>query len=124
MKFLPAMLATALSLAMSQLAQAAEVKVVSGGAFKQVLNTLAAQYRKETGTKLDITYRTVGQHLTLIRSGQEDFDVAILTPEAIDALAKEGKIVPGTRADLAKTGIGVMVKAGAPAPGYLDRRSV
>ncbi len=116
MKLSPAVLATALSLAMSQLAQAAEVTVVSGGAFKQVLNTLAAQYRKETGTKLDITYRTVGQHLTLIRSGQEGFDVAILTPEAIDALAKEGKIVPGTRADLAKTGIGVMVKAGAPAP--------
>ena len=116
MKILPAVLATALSLAMSQLAQAAEIKVVSGGAFKQVLNALAAQYRKDTGTKLDITYRTVGQHLALIRSGQEAFDVAILTPAAIDALAKEGKIAPGTRADLAKTGIGVMVNAGAPAP--------
>lgn len=116
MKLLPAVLATALSLAVSQLAQAAEVKVVSGGAFKQVLNALAAQYRKETGIKLDITYRTVGQLLALIRGGQEEFDVAILTPAAIDALAKEGKIVPGTRADLAKTGIGVMVKAGARAP--------
>ena len=81
-----------------------------------MLNALAAQYQKDTGTKLDITYRTVGQHLTLIRSGQEQFDVAILTPVAIDALAKEGKIAPGTRADLAKTGIGVVVKAGAPLP--------
>jgi molybdate transport system substrate-binding protein len=116
MKTLPAVLATALSLAMSQLAQAAEIKVVSGGAFKQVLNALAAQYQKDTGTKLDITYRTVGQHLTLIRSGQESFDVAVLTPVAIDALAKEGKIAPETRADLAKTGIGVMIKAGAPMP--------
>src|SRR5579872_6798372 len=113
MKISPAVLATALSLAMSQLARAAEVKVVSGGAFKQVLNALAAQYQKDTGTKLDITYRTVRQHLTLIRSGQESFDVAVLTPVAIDALAKEGKIAPGTRVDLAKTGIGVMVKAGA-----------
>lgn len=116
MKLLPAVLATALSLAMSHLAQAAEIKVISGGAFKQVLNALAAQYRKETGTKLDITYRTVGQHLDLIRGGQEEFDVAILTPPAIDALAKEGKIVPGTRADLAKTGIGVVVKSGASPP--------
>jgi molybdate transport system substrate-binding protein len=116
MKLLPAVLATALSLAMSQLAQAAEIKVVSGGAFKQVLNALAAEYRKETGIKLDITYRTVGQHLDLIRSGQEKFDVAVLTPAAIDDLAKQGKVVPGTRADLAKTGIGVVVKAGAPAP--------
>ena len=116
MKLLPAVLATALSLAMSQLAQATEIKVVSGGAFKQVLNALAAEYRKETGIKLDITYRTVGQHLDLIRSSQEEFDVAVLTSAAIDDLAKAGKIVAGTRADLAKTGIGVVVKAGAPAP--------
>lgn len=116
MKLPPAVLATALSVAMSQLAQAAEIKVVSGGAFKQVLNALAAQYRKETGNKLDLTYRTVGQHLALIRSAKEDFDVAILTPAAIDDLAEQGKVVPGTRADLAKTGVGVMVKTGGPLP--------
>jgi molybdate transport system substrate-binding protein len=116
MKLLPAVLATALSLVMSQLAQGAEIKVVSGGAFKQVLNALAAQYRKESDNRLDIVYRTVGQHVALIRSGKEDFDVAILTPAAIDDLAKDGRVVPGTRADLAKTGIGVMVRIGAPAP--------
>ncbi len=116
MKLLPAVLATALSLVMSQLAQGAEIKVVSGGAFKQVLNALAAQYRKESGNRLDIVYRTVGQQVALIRSGKEDFDVAILTPAAIDDLAKDGRIVPGTRADLAKTGIGVMVRTSAPAP--------
>jgi molybdate transport system substrate-binding protein len=103
-------------LAMSQLARAAEIQVVSGGAFKQVLSALAAQYQKESGNTLAITYQTVGQHLVLIRGDKEKFDVAILTPEAIDNLAKEGRIVPGTRADLAKTGIGVVVKAGAPLP--------
>jgi molybdate transport system substrate-binding protein len=116
MNALPAVLASALILAMSQLAQAAEIKVVSGGAFKQVLNALAARYRGETGIALDIIYRTVGQHLASIHGGEEDFDVAILTPAAIGELAKEGKVAPGTRVDLAKTGIGVMVKAGAPAP--------
>ncbi len=63
-----------------------------------------------------MTYQTVGQHLTLIRSGKEEFDVAVLTPQAIDALAKEGKVVAGSRIDLAKVGVGVMVKAGAPLP--------
>jgi molybdate transport system substrate-binding protein len=116
MKPLPAVLATALLLAMSQLAQAAEIKVISGGAFKQVLNALAAQYQKETGNTLDIAYKTVGQHLDLIRGDKEKFDVAILTPEAIDNLAKQGRVIPGTRADLAKTGIGVVVKTGAPLP--------
>jgi len=116
MRVLPAGVVTALILVMSQLAQAAEIKVASGGAFKQVLSALAAQYQKETGNTLAVTYQTVGQHLALIRDGKEDFDVAILTPEAIDNLAKEGKVVAGSRVELAKTGIGVVVKAGAPLP--------
>jgi len=116
MQLIPTILATALTLVMSQLAEGAELKVVSGGAFKQVLTALAAQYQKETGNTLNITYQTVGQHLALIRDGKEEFDVAVLTPEAIENLAKEGKIVPGTRADLARTGVGVVVKKGAPLP--------
>ena len=121
MKILPAAVVIALSFAIScqampLTAQAAEIKVVSGGAFKQVLNALAAQYRKDTGDALAITYRTVGQHLDLIRGDQEPFDVAILTPEAIEALTKDRKVAPGSRTDLAKTGIGVVVKAGAPLP--------
>jgi molybdate transport system substrate-binding protein len=94
----------------------ANIKVISGGAFKQVLNALAEQYQKASGNTLDLTYRTVGQHLQLIKSGAESFDVAVLTPDAIDGLIKDGKVVAGSRADLAKTGVGVVVKAGAPFP--------
>ena len=101
---------------MSQSTKAAGIKVISGGAFKQVLNALAEQYQKASGSKLDLTYRTVGQHLKLINGGEETFDVAVLTPEAIDGLIKDGKVVAGSRADLAKTGVGVVVKAGAPMP--------
>ena len=109
-------LAAALTLVMSQLAGAAEIKVASPGTFKQVLTALGPQFEKETGNKLVATFQTVGQHLAAIRSGGEDFDVAILTPDAIDALAKEGKIVPGSRTDLARVGVGVVVRAGAPLP--------
>ena len=116
MKLASAILAAAIVCAMSPAARAADIKVISGGAFKQVLNALAAQYQTESGNKLDITYQTVGQHLALIRDGKEAFDVAVLTPEAIDGLAKEGKVVSGSRADLAKTGVGVVVKAGTPLP--------
>ena len=100
----------------SELTKAAHIKVISGGAFKQVLNALAAQYEKASGNTLDLTYRTVGQHLQLIKSGEEQFDVAVLTPGAIDSLIKDGKVVAGSRADLAKTGVGVVVKAGASLP--------
>jgi molybdate transport system substrate-binding protein len=116
MQFASTILATALTLVMSQLAEATEIKVASGGAFKQVLAALATQYENESGNTLDVTYQTVGQHLKLIASGQEQFDVAVLTPEAIDGLIKDGKVVAGSRADLAKVGVGVVVKAGAPLP--------
>jgi molybdate transport system substrate-binding protein len=116
MRIHSALFAFALMLAASQTAKAAEIKVVSGGAFKQVLSALVAQYEKESGNKVAVTYQTVGQHLALIRDGKEEFDVAVLTPDAIDGLAKDGKVVPGTRANLAKTGVGVVVKAGAPLP--------
>lgn len=121
MRLIRSILATTLVLvivqfAMSQFAEATEMKVISGGAFKQVLNDLLGAYQKESGNKAEVTYRTVGQHLKLIAGGEERFDVAVLTPEAIENLAKEGKIVPGSRADLAKTGIGVVVKAGTPLP--------
>ena len=92
------------------------IKVISGGAFKQVLNALAAEYEKETGNRVALTYQTVGQHLNLIKDSKEDFDVAILTPDAIASLVKDGKVVAGSTADLAKTGVGVVVKQGAPLP--------
>jgi len=100
---------------MPQSAEAAEIKVISGGAFKTVLTALVAQYQTESGNTVAVTYRTIGQHMKLIASGEETFDVAVLTPEAIEALAKEGKVAPG-RTDLAKTGVGVVVKAGTPLP--------
>jgi len=110
------LVAAIMQCAMPQSAEAAEIKVISGGAFKTVLNDLVAQYQKESGNTVAVTYRTVGQHMKLIASGEEKFDVAVLTPEAIDGLVKEGKVVPGSRADLAKTGVGVVVKAGTPLP--------
>jgi molybdate transport system substrate-binding protein len=116
MRLLSIVFAITSIVAMTPRADAADIKVISGGAFKQVLNALAAQYEKESGNKLDITYQTVGQHLKAIKSGEEQFDVAVLTPEAIDGLTKDGKIVAGSSANLAKTGVGVVVKKGTPLP--------
>jgi molybdate transport system substrate-binding protein len=116
MQLSPTVLAIVLTFAMPQITKAAEIEVISGGAFKQVLNALVAQYQTDTGNTVNVTYRTVGQHLQLLKDGTESFDVAILTPEAIGGLVTEGKVVSGSRADLARTGIGVVVKEGAPRP--------
>ena len=44
------------------------------------------------------------------------FDLAILVPASLDALIKEGKVQPETRVDVARSAIGVAVKAGSPKP--------
>jgi len=116
MPLTPTVLAIVLTFAMPQMANAAKIEVISGGAFKQVLNALVARYQTDSGNTVNVTYRTVGQHLKLIKDGEESFDVAILTPEAIVGLAKDGKVVCGSGADLARTGVGVVVKEGAPLP--------
>ncbi len=113
---LPAIFLTAAMSSAPKPANATEIKVISGGAFKQVLNALAAQYQMESDNTVSLTYQTVGQHLQAIKNGQEDFDVAVLTPEAIAALEKDGKIVASSAVALAKTGIGVVVKNGTPIP--------
>lgn len=45
----------------------------------------------------------------------EAFDAVVLAAAAIDQLAAAGRIVPGTRADLVRSGVAVAVRAGAPA---------
>ena len=50
-----------------------------------------------------------------IASG-EVYDLIIMAGPAIDDLIKAGKVAPGTRVDLASSGVGVAVRAGAPKP--------
>jgi molybdate transport system substrate-binding protein len=43
-------------------------------------------------------------------------DVVIVSSAQIDTLIREGKVVPGTRVDIAKVGVGVFVRKGAQKP--------
>jgi molybdate transport system substrate-binding protein len=96
-------------------AAAAEIKVLTAGAFKQVLLALLPDFERTSGHKVVVENDTVGA-LTKRIEGGETFDLAILTPAAVDALTSKGKFVPGSRANLARVGIGVVVKEGAPKP--------
>jgi molybdate transport system substrate-binding protein len=96
-------------------AAAAEIKVLTAGAYKQVVLALQPNFEKQTGHKLIVDNGTVGQLLKRIDGG-EAFDVVIVSPGAIDDLAKKGKVVAGSHVNIARVGIGVMVKEGAPKP--------
>jgi len=96
-------------------AGAAEIKVLTAGAFKQVVVALVPEFEKQTGHKVTVDNETVGGLLRRIDGG-EAFDVLFISPGAITELTKKGKIVEGSSVPLAKVGVGVMVKAGAPKP--------
>ena len=94
---------------------AADVKVLTAGAFKQVVLALVPDFEKQTGNKVIVDNDTAGGLQKRIESG-EAFDVAIITPTIVDGLAASGKIVPNSRVNLATVSIGVVVKEGAPKP--------
>src|SRR6185312_11824689 len=94
---------------------AAEIKVLTAGAFKQVLLVLVPEFEKQTGHKVILENDTVGA-LTKRIEGGEAFDLAVLTPAAVNDLSAKGKFVAGSRTNLGRVGVGVVVKEGAPKP--------
>jgi molybdate transport system substrate-binding protein len=96
-------------------AQAADIKVFSSTALKAVLDELGPQFEKATGNKLVFTIGPAAAMKSQIDQGAA-FDVAIVTPPLLDALAAAGKVDPATRAVIARSALGVSVRAGAPKP--------
>src|SRR5919198_1071244 len=96
-------------------AAAAEIKVLTAGAFKQVLLALIPDFEKQTGHKVTVDNDTVGALAKRIDGG-EAFDLAVLTPAAINELSNKGQFVAGSRTNLARVGVGVVVKDGTPKP--------
>jgi molybdate transport system substrate-binding protein len=96
-------------------AAAAEIKVLTAGAFKQVLLMLLPDFEKQTGHKVIVQNDTVGALAKRIEGG-EVFDLAVLTPAAVNDLSTKGKFVAGSRTNLSRVGVGVVVKEGAPKP--------
>jgi molybdate transport system substrate-binding protein len=96
-------------------ANAADIKVLSSTGLKAVLEELGPQYEKATGNKLVLTTGSAASIKSQIDQGAT-FDVVIVTPPLMDGLAASGKIDPGTRAIIARSGLGVSLRAGAPKP--------
>src|SRR6266403_3279697 len=86
-------------------ARAEEIKVFSAGAVRAIVTELSEAFRQETGNTVTLSFGTVGVTRGKLASG-EPVDVVIMTDVAIDDAAKQGTVVPGSRADLARTGMG------------------
>lgn len=101
--------------AQAVMAQPAEIKVLSAGAMRRVMTELTPHFERATGDKLQIQYGEIGALKRQIDSGGK-FDVVILSGPLLDDLVKEGKIAAGTRTDIARAGLGVIMRTGASKP--------
>ena len=96
-------------------ARAAEIKVASATGARAIVSELALQFERKTGHKLQIHYAGNAEWKPRIAAG-ETFDVAIVNPSLVDELIKQQTIVADSRSDVARSGIGMAVRAGAPKP--------
>ncbi|HZP79708.1 MAG TPA: molybdate ABC transporter substrate-binding protein [Pseudolabrys sp.] len=110
-----AKLALVLLFAQGVTAKANEVKVIAGAAFAPALSELGPQFERTTGDKLIVEYGITGTLKRQMESG-EAFDLAIIPEGLIDAAVKQGKIAAGTRHEIARVGMAVAARAGAPRP--------
>ncbi len=96
-------------------AEAAEIKVLSPFAMRAVMEDLGPKFERASGHKLAITFAPVGGVVKRVQDG-ESADVVIVSQPAIDRFVKDGKAVASNVTALARTGIGVAVRKGAPKP--------
>jgi molybdate transport system substrate-binding protein len=97
------------------MAGAVEITVLSTQATEKAYGELVPQFEKATGHTVKTAFTGTLDAKKRIAAG-EAFDVLIMSSPDIDAFVKSGTLASGSRVDLAKSGVGVGVKTGAPRP--------
>ena len=104
----------------SSAVQAAEIHVISSGGFAAAYRALAPEFERKTGNTLVIGWGpSMGQTTDAVPARlarNEPIDVVIMVGYALNQLVDQGKVSAASRVDLAQSGIGVVVRAGAPRP--------
>jgi molybdate transport system substrate-binding protein len=94
-------------------AAAGEIRVLHTTAVKPAMDELMAGFTKSSGHKVTAEFGTAGAMAARVQKG-ETVDVVVVTGPQIRDLENEGKLVKGSGIDLAKVGIGVYTRKGAP----------
>jgi molybdate transport system substrate-binding protein len=99
---------------------AGELKVMTSGAFTAAYLELVPQFEHSTGNKVVTAFgASMGNapdSIPVRLQRGEAVDVVILADSALDALIAQGKVLRGSRVDLVRSSIGVVVRAGTPKP--------
>ena len=90
---------------------AQELRVLSGGAAKSLVDPLAASFR---GAKVQMDYQPMGRLVKSLEEGAQ-VDMVIVTEETLPALERQNRVSRGAK-PIARVGIGVAVNEKAPLP--------
>ena len=96
-------------------AAATELRILSAGAMREIVAELCEIYGRCASVKLSSEFTRSPLVRDRVRAG-EAVDIVVTTQSRIAELAKENKIVSGSSAIVARSGIGVAVSAGRPQP--------
>jgi molybdate transport system substrate-binding protein len=102
-------LALVMLLPVSVLAQ--DLRVLSGGAAKSLVDPLAASF---PGGKVAVQYQPMGKLTESLAQGAK-VDLVVVTEEVLPRLVREGRVKRGAK-PIARVGIGVAVNEKAPSP--------
>ena len=101
-------------------AQAPSLTVLCSNGLRAVLTATASQFEQGSGNPIAISYSVSSELKQRIEKG-ERFDVAIVTPQVVDALIAGGTIAAATRTAIARSGYAIAARRGAAKP---DLRTV
>jgi molybdate transport system substrate-binding protein len=96
-------------------AHAAEVKAMAANAVKEAFFELVSAFENSSNHKVTTIWGGTEGLAKRIGAG-EVVDIVVIAAPNIDTLIREGKLVAGSRADIAKSGVGIAVRAGLPKP--------
>jgi len=94
---------------------AAEIRVLSSLATREAYLELVPRFEASRGCNVATTWAGTVDIMKRMAAG-EVFDLIISSRASVADLIKQGHIASGSQADLAKTGIGIGVRKGAPKP--------
>src|SRR3954451_985986 len=96
-------------------AQAAELRVLAGGAMTAIWAEVKPKFEQASGHKLDIFFGTTPNLIKEATSGKP-FDVGIVPVEVMKDATARAKFAAAPTLDVARVGLGVAVRAGAAKP--------
>jgi molybdate transport system substrate-binding protein len=110
-----AVMTFAVVLAQPGVVTAADIKVWTSRAIATVLTEIGPEFERETGHKLIVSSDLPPAFLRRANAG-ESFDLLISGSAPVDEWIRDGRLIAETRTDIARSGIGVEVRAGARRP--------